>query len=238
MRTATLAAIFASAWLLAACGRATESGTAAGNAAPAAQPAAAPAVTTNPTPQATDADWTLPGWITPQTTLAQLQARYGAGNVRKQTLDGPEGMTYDAYVLFPDDPTRRLELEFFDDNGVVSIAGIRIEGATSRWHDGNGLHPGMTLAELVAKNGKPIRFSGLYWDYGGTVQDWSGGTLAPPDNLVVYPTVILAPRPDLGDTDKIPSGEDLFHSDDPHWPGIGKDLVIDKVLLSWPDEND
>ncbi|MBS0231155.1 MAG: hypothetical protein JSS52_08375 [Proteobacteria bacterium] len=198
----------------------------------------APSTTAPAANEAAQADWALPGWITPRTTLAQLQARYGAGNVRKQTLPGPEGMMYDAFVLFDDDPTRRVELEVFEDNGVQSIVGIRIEGATSRWHDSNGLHPGMTLAELAAKNGKPIHFSGLYWDYGGTVQDWQGGKLAPSDNLVVYPTVILAPRSDLRDTDKIPSGEEVFRSNDPHWPNVGKDLVVDKVLLSWPDEDD
>lgn len=32
----------------------------------------------------------------------------------------------------------------------------------------------MTLAELVKRNGAPISFYGLDWDYGGSVQDWHG----------------------------------------------------------------
>lgn len=219
--------------------------------APTSQPQAATQASPKPAPvaafpvpsahaatEATQADWALPSWITPQTTLAQLQARYGAGNVHKQTLDGPEGMHYDAFVLFPDDPTLRVVLEVFEDNGVQTIASIRIEGTTSHWHDGNGLRPGLTLAELVARNGKPISFSGLNWDYGGTVQDWNGGKLAPSDDLVVYPTLILGPRPGLGESVQVPSGDQSFRSDDPRWPNVGEDLVVEKVLLSWPDEND
>ena len=237
---ATFIMLVAGTLLLAACGRTPPTTTAAG-ATPAAStstPLAAPAAAAVATPATGEADWTLPGWITPQTTLAQLQARYGASNVRKQTLAGPEGMTYDAYVLFADDPTRRFELDLLNDGGVDRIAGIRIVDMGTRWHDANGLHTGMTLDELVAKNGKPIRFSGLDWDYGGTVQDWNGGTLALPTKRVIYPTIILTRRPGLADSVNVPAGDGIFRSDDPKWPNIGKDLVVGQVLVGWPDTGD
>lgn len=206
---------------------------------PTPSPAVVPAPAATPPAAVTDqTDWTLPGWITQQTTLAQLQAHYGAGNVRKETLDGPEGSTYTAYVIFPDDPGKRFELESYEDNGTDVIGSVRIVDMGTRWHDANGLHTGMTLDELVAKNGKPIRFSGLDWDYGGTVQDWNGGTLALPTKRVIYPTIILTRRPGLADSVNVPAGDGIFRSDDPKWPNIGKDLVVGQVLVGWPDTGD
>ena len=235
MRKLQLAFLIASC-LLVACSPSPQA--AAPSSTPPKPTSATPSVTTPTAAVAEQTDWTLPGWITQQTTLAQLQAHYGAGNVRKETLDGPEGSTYSAYVIYPDDPGKRFELEPLEDNGVVTIAGVRIVDMGTRWHDANGLHAGMTLAELVAKNGKPISFSGLDWDYGGTVQDWNGGTLAPPDDLVMYPTIILTRRPGLTESVNVPAGDGLFRSDDPKWTSIGKDLVVGQVLLSWPDESD
>ncbi|MCC7096022.1 MAG: hypothetical protein IT472_02420 [Thermomonas sp.] len=231
-------AVLIASCLLVAC-RPSPQAASPSTAQPTPSATAAPVAAATPSAPVVDqADWTLPGWITPQTTLAQLQARYGAGNVRKETLTGPEGMTYDAYVLFADDPTRRLELDLFNDSGVDRIAGIRIVDTGTRWHDANGLHTGMTLEDLVAKNGKPISFSGLDWDYGGTIQDWHGGTLAPTDPLTTYPTIILTRRTGLGESVALPAGDGLFRSDDPKWPNVGKDLVVGQVLMSWPDEND
>jgi len=80
-------------------------------------PASAPAPAVAQTaPTAAQGEWVLPGWITQATTLEQLQQHFGAANVRVDNqLDGAEGVTYSAWIVFPDDPAKRLELIPYDE---------------------------------------------------------------------------------------------------------------------------
>lgn len=205
--------------------------------APASAPAPAVAQTA---PTATQDEWVLPGWITQATTLEQVQQHFGAANVRVDNqLDGAEGMTYTAWIVFPDDPTKRLELIPYEEarpGGVLTR--IRVADPSSRWRDANGLHPGMTLAELVERNGKSIGFSGLDWDYGGTVLDWNGGKFALHEDIVIFPTAILTRRPGLPEGAKVPSGDGEFRSDDKRFPTLGQDLVVGELWLDWMDPDD
>lgn len=64
-------------------------------------------------------------------------------------------------TVFPDDAKQRLQLVLDPEqpnNQGAPIQELRITDPDSRWHDVNGLHPGMTLAELVKRNGAPISF--------------------------------------------------------------------------------
>src|SRR5204862_1014303 len=90
---------------------------------------------------------------------------------------GAEGEGFNGIVLFGNDPQRRAEIFFADEANQRGMSSIRVTGVKSRWHFDNGLRVGVTLAELVAKNGAPISYSGLDWDYGGTISDWNGGRL-------------------------------------------------------------
>ena len=38
---------------------------------------------------------------------------------------------------------------------------------------------------MEAANGKPFKFTGFDWDYGGTVTNWNGGTFDGKDFLVI-----------------------------------------------------
>lgn len=183
-------------------------------------------------------DWSLPGAITARTTIKELEARFGSGNVRKEHLTGVEGIEYDAWILFPDDPAKRLELVLDDGPGPRTISQIRLDNPATVWHDANGLHPGMPLSEVVRRNGGPVEFSGLDWDYGGTVTDWLGGKLAPAADAATLSTPILTRRDGLPDAVDTPSGDAPFRSDDKRWPDIGHDLVIGELLLAWPSDED
>jgi len=204
-----------------------------------AAPSAAAVVEAAPataTATATVEDWTLPGTLGPTTTRAELEARFGKANLREETRTGPEGEgEYAVLVAFPDDPQRRLELVLGE--GRQTLDRIEVSGAHSRWHEASGLRVGMPLAELVALNGKPVGFLGLDWDYGGTVEDWHGGTLAN-DGATLFRSVMLEAREGVGDDVALPTGDGSFRSDDPQWPSIGKDLVVGKIGLGWPDGGD
>ena len=182
--------------------------------------------------------WELPGDLAPLTTQAQLEARFGKANLRQDTFDGAEGIgTYPVLVVFPDDPRKRLELVLDADNPDAPIQELRVSGADSLWHDATGLRAGMTLAELVALNGAPVSFYGLAWDYGGTVQDWHGGTLANAVGNPLFRRVTLAARAGA-DQDALPQGDSTFRSDDPKWASAGKDMIVGELGISWPHEGE
>ena len=201
-------------------------------------PAATPATPAKPeAPVAVAAEtWVLPGSLGPLTTRLELEARFGKTNVREETFAGAEGIgTYPALVVFPDDPRKRLELVLDADNPDAPIRELRVPSTDSLWHDASGLRTGMTLAELVALNGAPVSFYGLDWDYGGTVQDWHGGKLANAVGNPLFHRVTLTAR--AGDA-ALPSGDGTFRSDDGKWPGIGKDMIVAELGISWPSDGD
>ena len=189
-------------------------------------------------PTVASEDWTLPGTLGPLTTRQALEARFGTANVREETFDGTEGIgTYPALVVFPDDPSRRLELVLDAEDKDAPILELRVRAPDSRWRDASGLRMGLTLSELVALNGAPISFYGLEWDYGGTVQDWHGGRLANAAGALLFRRVTLGARAGT-DPDAIPIGDSVFRSDDPRFAGVGDALEVAEFGISWPREGE
>jgi hypothetical protein len=193
----------------------------------------APKPLSAPTPVAVKAEsYELPGTFRPDDTLATLQARFGAAQVKVDQLDGAEGETVPGVVIFGADPARRLEVFMRDMDKRKGIDTLRVGGKSSRWHIDNGMHLGMTLDELVKLNGKPIKFSGMGWDYGGGVLDWNGGKLAPPDNAPVFRNVSLTTADDAKDQD-YPSGDAEFRSDDKKYPRQGQAIYVGELRVSF-----
>lgn len=204
----------------------------------------APVAATEPTiepatqPNEHAEDWGLPGSLLPLTTRLELETRFGKANVREETFDGPEGDgSYPVLVVFPDDPSKRLELVQEAANPDAPIVELRVSDPATHWRDANGLHPGMTLAELVTLNGAPVSFYGLDWDYGGAVQDWHGGKLANAVDATTFHRVALAARGGTQDA-RLPQGDRSFRSDDASYPTLGNDLVVSQLGISWPHEGE
>jgi hypothetical protein len=177
-----------------------------------------------------DAAFRLPGTFSEQTTLAELQARFGRSNVRVVEASGEDGRTV---VLFAGDPTRRAFVEFHDDRNLVGVRRISVRDAGSRWRGKQGVHVGMTFAALAAANGKPFIFSG-FDDHGrGWAHDqWSpaldgdGGSLGRLDvgeGEQMYFDVELGLR---GGGAGLPAGayprDDNLLSDDARYPRLGE----------------
>ena len=180
----------------------------------------------------------LPGTLGPLTTRQALEARFGKAHVREEAFDGAEGIgTYPALVVFPDDPSRRLELVLDAEDKDAPIQELRVRAPGSRWRDASGLRMGMTLSELVALNGAPISFYGLEWDYGGTVQDWHGGRLANAAGAALFRRVSLGARAGTS-PDAVPIGDSVFRSDDPRLAGVGNALEVAEFGISWPREGE
>ena len=179
----------------------------------------------------------LPGSFRADDTLATLQARFGAAQVKVEELGGAEGETAPGLVIFGSDPSRRIEVFMHDMDKRQGIDTLRVSGNTSRWHIDNGIKLGMSLADLVALNGKPITFSGLDWDYGGGIIDWNGGKLAQPENTPIFRSVTLTELGSAGDGD-YPMGDNQFRSDDPKFPRQGKLLGVGELSVSFVHKSD
>jgi hypothetical protein len=111
----------------------------------------------------------------PSTSEQALIAKYGKGNVKRDTIYVAEGGEEEGTVLFPNDPKRRLEIVWKNKKQRKSPEWMRVP-TESRWSV-FGLRNGTTLADLVKRNGRDFKFSGFGWDYGGAITDWRGGAM-------------------------------------------------------------
>lgn len=207
------------------------------SATPAVQPVPAPQA--EPAPPAPDPGqaYVLPGALTPRTDLAALRAQYGEANVREDQVPGAEGETFPGAILFPDDPQRRAYVYFGEGDASRQVASVRVFDAGSRWTLDNGVRIGMPLSELAERNGKPLRFYGLAWDYGGTITSWNGGAMAPAKGATSVRTMQLGAREGA---ERYPMGEDEFSSDDPAFPEMSRDVVVAEIGIAFvePDAAD
>ncbi|SDW61168.1 hypothetical protein [Lysobacter enzymogenes] len=245
MNLAHLTLAAALALILAGCQR-----EATAPAAPAKNTAnAAPATTAAPTPQSTDtpappalapaSDYVLPGALAPDLGVEQLRQLFGAGNVAiDERLPGAEGAEIRGVRLFGADPTRRARLYFQDSQALRGLSLVVVDDPGSRWRLDNGVAIGLPLAELVRLNGKPLRFYGLDWDYGGIVTDWNGGALAPKDGDPVRRNARLGWADDAPANAAAPVGDGEFSSDDARYPKQGALLQVDELSVSFPGEDD
>ena len=177
-----------------------------------------------------DAAFLLPGTFSEQTTLADLQARFGRANVR---VVEPVGEGERTVVLFQGDPSRRAFVDFHDDRNLSGVRSIRVRDAGSRWRGKQGVHVGMSFAALHAANGKPFAYSGFDGEGRAWVHDqWSpaldgdGGSLGRLDvgeGDQMYFEVELVLR-DGGAG--LPAGayprDDNLLSNDPRYPRLGE----------------
>jgi len=138
-------------------------------------------------------------------TGQSLASTYGAENITTQTLPGPEGESYTATVLYPNDPTRTLVIVWADPETQLRAASISAGEAASIWIGGHDLSVGDSIADVETANGRPFQLWGFGWDYGGFAVDWNGGALETPEgscglSVRFSPSVDPVPDGALGDT--------------------------------------
>lgn len=187
-----------------------ESGAPEPQASATVMPAAEPAPTTVPAVPAID-EWALT-CTTPVKlgdSLAEVRRKFAAA-ARTETLTGAEGMEYQALVLWGDDPARRLELPFDEEEADPKVTAVSLGSPKSRWKV-RGVAINDPLASVAAANGKPFTLSGFDWDYGGQVTDWRGGKLAPANSC----GVVVRFQPGKVVDDGYAAGDSEFASTDP-----------------------
>ncbi|MEK7953040.1 hypothetical protein [Luteolibacter soli] len=192
------------------------------------EPAAAPA---------SDAFLLLPGDYAEATTVADLEARFGKANVRKETTPEPR------LVLFPDDPTRRAYVTFHEKEKFEILASILVTDPGSRWRGKHGVQIGMTIAKLQSLNRKPFslfvndaeQHSNVHdsWSPALDENDGTLGTLDVEEGEHLYFEVTLGPT-DLAAVKVIPDlpKEDLISSDDKRYRELQQVIVVTGIGAS------
>jgi len=128
-------------------------------------------------------------------SYSSLRAAYGPANVVDETLQGAEGEPYQATVVYPNDPSRRLEIVWREGADRSAPSLVRAPSFSTAWIGPNGARVGQTLTDIEAANGLPFTLWGFGWDYGGWVSDWNDGALDDmPDGCIVQVLFAAAPQ--------------------------------------------
>ncbi len=149
------------------------------------------------------------GPITESSTLEELVSRYGVENLRGEEIEMGEGETAEGTAIYPDDPSRRIEVVWTDAGRRNRVASVRV-AEPSEWSV-EGLTTGIDLRTIERMNGRPFSLYGFDWDYSGTTASWNGGKLDSTGDC----RVLARFRPS-GDADsgQSLSGEEIFGSED------------------------
>jgi hypothetical protein len=150
---------------------------------PAAEPIQEPE--NNPVNETKDGEWLLNDLLN-FADMNAVKEKFGEKNAIIDTLWGPEGMFAIGTKLFPG-TRNEVEIMWSD---TLKYAGMfqvltyaRHDQETyelifdSQWKTREGVYLGMPLEELVKLNGKPVKFLGFDWDYGGGVVSFENGVL-------------------------------------------------------------
>ena len=134
-----------------------------------------------------------------ESSEALLIETYGADNVVTGQVDGPEGSTFLASTVYPDDAQRKMEFAWFNEDVRTQLSSVELAPSQS---GPGGVHLGMTVAEVQAINQEPFTIGGFWWDYGGYA-GFETGKLAGPLPGECYLSLRFSPAEDL------PSGVDV-----------------------------
>ncbi|MGB3865792.1 MAG: hypothetical protein WBA29_09195 [Xanthobacteraceae bacterium] len=116
---------------------------------------------------------TCSGPFAKDSSRAKLVAAFGAANVTDQQIDGAEGSSEPATVVFAKDRARRIEVTWSDDKAKARPAGVTIR-SPSNWTGPEGIRAGMALPDVANRNGQPLKVNGFEWDYGGYAVNLKG----------------------------------------------------------------
>jgi hypothetical protein len=177
-------------------------------------------------------DWTvIPGKRlgpvkenTSETMLIQL---FGSGNVsrgevsvaanKKEACTWLFDGTHEAAAVCWKDPSKR-----------TNIKAVYLLKRNSRWHFPEGLKTGLSLQEVLKVNQAPLRFYGFDWEYGGTIESWKTGKLAPYKDhfyaVLAYDKAESPPQLVKGFR-----GESIFESGAPGLQELS--LYIDRIVV-------
>lgn len=132
--------------------------------------------------------------FTREATPATLAAVFGRENVIPETIAGPEGTQMNVTAIYPNDPARRIEVVFRNEEERTDLSAVMVSSLESQWTGPGGVKIGDGIEAVEAANGAAFDVMGFQWDYGGFVANWKGGKLDEANGCA--PTVRLSPGAD------------------------------------------
>jgi len=136
-----------------------------------------PAEKPNPKPAAAAPVIACSGVFGKDSTHLKLAAKFDPHNIVFGKVDGPGGSKINASILYPNDPKRRLEVLWSNEDRRSDTSVIAINGQ-SHWIAPKGLKLGLAIAALEKANGKPFKLSGFGADGFASVVGWEDGALS------------------------------------------------------------
>lgn len=106
-----------------------------------------------------------------------LVKRFGAENVKPDSISLGEGEFSAGTVLFAADSERRVEILWKDTVALRAPSMVRVVGESSEWATKQGITLGTRLRTLEKLNGRMFRLAGFAFDGSGFVTSWANGNL-------------------------------------------------------------
>jgi hypothetical protein len=173
---------------------------------------------------------TCDGPFAADSSEAKLVEAFGKDNVVTGEVPGPEGSTVLATTIFPNDPERKIEVGWWDEDNLTQLAYFTVPSGDIA---PQGVKTGMTVKEVEALNGVPFEMQGFWWDYGGYA-NFTGGKLGAADTGCMV-SVRFAPKDEYPadlNVDAI-SGEVQVPSSEPLLETL--DVRVESLSVSYPD---
>lgn len=154
------------------------------------------------------------GAFAADSSAQRLEETYGKENVVTGEVPGPEGSTYIASTVFPNDPDKQMVFGWWDEDNRRDLASVDLPAGDSI----AGVKAGMTVGEVEALNGEPFTMTGFWWDYGGRTFFQSGNLASIEGGCNVLLTFTPTADPEGTDTEAVsgevdvPSGEPLLET--------------------------
>lgn len=165
------------------------------------------------------------GKIDNTTDLIQLKKLFGEKNVTDVTEYGPEGLdTFKATKIYAGN-TREISIRWKQNKLHKEISIAECYQEHSPYYTADNLKVGTPLSKILEVNGKPIKFYGLGWDYGGTITSLNKGRM---DGSNIF--FELMDEPDIS---KNLLGDKEFNTDMPLVKSNLKNIIIGKITLSF-----
>lgn len=139
-----------------------------------------------------------------------LVSAFGAEAVEPTQVHLGEGSFAPGTLVLRNDPLQTFSVTWRDTIARRTPESVRLTGDTSRWTTTTGIGLGTPLGELERLNGGPVGITGFGWDYGGTITDWRGGSLAPLTGRMI---VSVSPADTAADVSSV-QGDSVFSSSD------------------------
>jgi hypothetical protein len=168
---------------------------------------------------------------------AAIRLAYGDAATSDGEIYIGEGYSEMGTVVFPDDPSRRIEILWHHPEARMRPSAIILRETSTRrvaFSTSSTLTIGVgaSLAEVELANGRPFEILGFDWDNGGTAGNWRGGALSGKDDDC-FISLRFDPDSDApGHAQAEVSGDRVFLSSDAAMRAVNP--TVNSIIIGWP----